>query len=176
MKLTAIAILKSNGAEKTPTILGLAAELSNFGYFQRGPVKEMITFVTRTIVQRTQLGQRQTVKHEDYFCHVHVRESGLAGIVLVDRDYPVTASFSIISKVLDEFQAQEGSKWEAVQADSTVANVILEPAVLKYQVSGVFPPLLFIVLPSLLRPCQPRPPQRSARGLRHFSAASSGCP
>lgn len=51
MKLTAIAILKWN-ADKEPLLLGLAADLSNFGFFQRGSVKEMLVFVARTVAQR----------------------------------------------------------------------------------------------------------------------------
>jgi synaptobrevin family protein YKT6 len=37
--------------------------LSAFGYFQRSTVKEMLLFVSRTIVKRTQPGQRQSVEH-----------------------------------------------------------------------------------------------------------------
>jgi len=51
MKLTAIAILKWNG-DKDPFLLGLAADLTTFGFFQRGSVKEMLVFVARTVAQR----------------------------------------------------------------------------------------------------------------------------
>lgn len=132
MKITAIGILKWNG-EETPTTLGLAAELSNFGFFQRGTVREMITFVSRTIVQRSQPGQRQTVKHEEYYCHVHVKDSGLASIVMTDKEYPTLAAFGVINKVLDEFMAG-GHDWENLSADSMVANPILDSAIIKYQV------------------------------------------
>ena len=54
-------------------------------YFQRGSVKEGLNFLARTIVQRTQPGQRQSVKTEGYFCHVHVRDHGLAAIVVGDQ-------------------------------------------------------------------------------------------
>ena len=111
-KLTAIGILKWNG-DNTPIFLGIAADVSNFGcvrprtgraacdrlplspspsfllysrsYFQRGSVKEGLNFLARTIVQRTQPGQRQSVKTEGYFCHVHVRDHGLAAIVVGDQ-------------------------------------------------------------------------------------------
>ena len=61
MKLTAIILMKWNG-EKDANILGVAADLSSFGFFQRGAVKEMMTFVARTVAKRTQPGQRQTVQ------------------------------------------------------------------------------------------------------------------
>lgn len=132
MKLTAIAIMKWNG-DNQPILLGIAADLSNFGYFQRASVKEMLVFTSRTIVQRTQPGIRQTVRNEEYFCHVHVTADNLAGIVVADSDYPVTAAFSVINKVLEDFQNQEGDKWKIADSDLTCGNNFLEPALVKYQ-------------------------------------------
>lgn len=132
MKLTSIALLRWNG-EQDPILLGMAQDLSSFGYFQRTSVKEMITFVSRTIVRRTQLGQRQTVQHEDYFCHVHVRESGLAGIAVADKDYPARAAFSVVATVLDEYLEKHGESFRSVNADSSQGDAIVEPALVKYQ-------------------------------------------
>eukprot|EP00877_Chromochloris_zofingiensis_P008019 jgi/Chrzof1/3470/Cz12g26220.t1 len=119
--------------EAAPFNLGMAADLSSFGYFQRGSVKEMITFLTKTIVQRTLPGQRQTVKQEDYFCHVHVKDSGIAGIAVSDGEYPPTAAFSVVSKAIEDFTTQNGEAWRAMESDSTIALPILEPALTKYQ-------------------------------------------
>lgn len=99
-----------------------------------GSVREGLHFLARTIVQRTQPGLRQSVKTEGYLCHVHVRDFGLAGIVVADQEYPTTAAFSIITKVLDEFILQSGDSWQKVEADSQVADPVLEPALVKYQV------------------------------------------
>ncbi len=52
MKLTAVAILKKQSGDADPILLGLAADLSNFGFFQRGSVKEMLVFVARTVAKR----------------------------------------------------------------------------------------------------------------------------
>jgi len=73
MKLTAVAVLKWNG-EQEPLLFGLASDLSTFGFFQRGSVREMLTFVSRTVAKRTQPGTRQTVQHEEYYCHAHNRD------------------------------------------------------------------------------------------------------
>ena len=62
MKLTAISIQKWNGADKEATSLGLAADVSSYGYFQRAAVTQMMAFVARTVAQRTQPGQRQSVQ------------------------------------------------------------------------------------------------------------------
>mmetsp|Transcript_6538 Transcript_6538/g.11149 ORF Transcript_6538/g.11149 Transcript_6538/m.11149 type:complete len:202 (-) Transcript_6538:609-1214(-) len=134
MKLTAICILKWNGQETAPVFLGSAIDVSNFGYFQRPAVREGIMFIARTIVQRTSSGQRQTVKNAEYLCHVYVKpESGLAAIVMADGDYPVTAAFSVIHKLLDDFSEQAGDSWQNAEADCLLATPLLEPALTKYQ-------------------------------------------
>ena len=56
-----IGILKWN-ADNEATSLGMAVDVSNYGYFQRGPVKEMMAFVARTVAKRTHPGQRQSVQ------------------------------------------------------------------------------------------------------------------
>jgi len=63
MKITSLSLFKFNGEMVDPTKLGSAQDLSNFGYFERGTVREMLVFVSRTIVKRTQPGQRQSVQH-----------------------------------------------------------------------------------------------------------------
>lgn len=134
MKLTAIGILKWCGEQHTPVFMGVAADVSSFGYFQRGAVREGLMFLSRTIVQRTQPGQRQSVKSEEYFCHVHVRDYGLAAIVVADQEYPTTAAFAIITRVLDDFAQQAGESWRTAEADGSTANLVLDPALAKYQV------------------------------------------
>ena len=61
---------KNNNGE--PVILSQAFEVSEFGFFQRGGVREMLTFFTRTFVKRTGLGKRQCVEHEGHLCHVQI--------------------------------------------------------------------------------------------------------
>ena len=186
MKLTAVAILKKQSGDADPILLGLAADLSNFGFFQRGSVKEMLIFVARTVAKRyetldcstifqadlgiaeqnfllraktqktkglyehqgnsihmhsfgcrTEPGQRQTVKNEEYYCHAHNRE-GLVGIAFADGEYPARAGFGVVNKILDEFSDTAGNKWRTISEDSTDALPILEPALQKYQVEPYF--------------------------------------
>ncbi|KAK9830099.1 hypothetical protein WJX72_009776 [[Myrmecia] bisecta] len=131
MKLTAVAVLKWNG-EQDANLLGLAADLSSFGYFQRSSVKEMITFVARTVAKRTVPGQRQTVQHEVYFCHAFNRD-GLVGIAFVDQEYPSRSAFCVVNKVLDDFNSSNNGQWKSVQADTEEAQALLEMAIIRYQ-------------------------------------------
>lgn len=133
MKLLAVALYNHRGPEVEPVCLGLAAELSSFGYFQRGSVKEMLSFLSKTIVQRTVPGQRQTVKQEDYFCHVHVKDGGIAGVAVTDSEYPTIAAFSVVGKAVEEFLQQSGDARRTATADTTDALGVVESALLKYQ-------------------------------------------
>ena len=85
MKLTAIALLKWNG-DKEPVLFGVGTDLSSFGFFQRGSVKEMLTFVARTVAKRTLVGQRQTVQNEEYYCHAYNRD-GVVGYSTYDSSF-----------------------------------------------------------------------------------------
>ena len=53
MKVTSLSLWKWNGDTIEPTCLGKAEDVNEFGYFQRGSVREMLTFISRTIVKRT---------------------------------------------------------------------------------------------------------------------------
>lgn len=102
---------------------------------QRGAVREGILFIARTVAQRTQPGQRQTVKNDEYFCHAYNKaDKGLVAITIADSEYPTTAAFSVIHKCLDEFIQQTGDSWRSITEDSQMANSILDPALVKYQV------------------------------------------
>jgi hypothetical protein len=65
MRLTAVALLKHNGEAADPFILGLGADLSTFGFFQRASVREMLAFVSRTVAKRTAHGCRQVRQGEE---------------------------------------------------------------------------------------------------------------
>ncbi|KAG7671012.1 hypothetical protein Ndes2526B_g01221 [Nannochloris sp. 'desiccata'] len=133
VKLSCVVILKYNGPDKDPYILGLEADLSSFGYFQRSTVKEMMTFVSRTVARKTQVGQRQTVQQEEYFCHAFNKD-GLVGIAFVDQDYPARAGFCVVNKVLEDFQLQQGEAWRGVTVDNPeLAQTLLTDALLKFQ-------------------------------------------
>lgn len=116
MKLIAVAMFRQPDggvdAGGAPVALGMAADLTGFGYFQRASVREMISFLARTIVQRTQPGSRQTVRQDDYYCHVvcHAGDGpngggGLAGVAVTDRDYPATAAFCVVAKAIEELES-----------------------------------------------------------------------
>lgn len=132
-KLTSVQLWKYNGPDKDPFLLGLASDLSTFGFFQRGTVGEMLTFTGRTIARRTQVGQRQTVQQEEYFCHAFNKD-GLVGIAFVDEAYPARAGFCVVNKLLEDFVVLKGEAWRGATADAPdQGQQLLADALQKYQ-------------------------------------------
>ena len=96
VKITALSLWKWNGDNQEPTCLGKTEDVDEFGYFQRSSVREMLTFISRTIVKRTQPGQRQSVEQDQYLVHVSNR-GGLVAIAVMDKEYrraPRSASWA----------------------------------------------------------------------------------
>ncbi|MED6113857.1 VAMP-like protein ykt61, partial [Stylosanthes scabra] len=107
MKITALLVLKCNNTcandGSDPLILANATDVTQFGYFQRSSVREFIVFIARTVAKRTTQGQRQSVQHQEYKVHAYNR-NGLCAVAFMDDHYPVRSAFSLLNKVMDEYQ------------------------------------------------------------------------
>lgn len=115
------------------TILKSAYDLSSFSFFQRGSVQEFMTFVSKTMVERTQPASRQSVKEGEYMLQVYVRADNLAGILISDHEYPNRVAHTLITKILDEFSARvPASTWPTAN-ETTVDFPVLPQHLAKYQ-------------------------------------------
>ncbi|XP_073013128.1 VAMP-like protein YKT61 isoform X1 [Typha latifolia] len=139
MKITALLVLKcsstgdsSSGGSTDPVVLANASDVSHFGYFQRNAAKEFILFVGRTVAKRTAPGQRQSVQHEEYKVHSY-NQNGICTVAFMDDHYPVRSAFSLLNKVLDEYQKAFGESWRATQTDATQPWPYLNDALAKFQ-------------------------------------------
>jgi synaptobrevin family protein YKT6 len=90
------------------TPLASASDLSSFSFYQKGSVGEFMTFLTKTVTERTGQGQRQSVQQNNYTAHVYNRGGAeqLAAVVITDQEYPVRPAFSLLTKLLDEFTSK----------------------------------------------------------------------
>ncbi|CAD7928943.1 unnamed protein product [Amoebophrya sp. A25] len=82
--------------------------LSFINYFQRGVAREQLQFHSRTIVNHTEPGKRQTVKLEGDvgYCHTWIHPSGLACTCVTDNEYPLRVAYTLISEALGAFLKQ----------------------------------------------------------------------
>jgi hypothetical protein len=57
----------------TAVVLSTASDLSSFSFYQRGSASEFMTFMSKTVTERTPQGQRQTVQEQSNVAHVYNR-------------------------------------------------------------------------------------------------------
>ena len=107
MKLFSLMILY-RGEESPPSshVLKAAYDLSSFGFFQRGTVQEFMTFTAKTLTEKTQIGERQSIKADEHFCHVFVRSDSLAGVCISDENYPQRVAYTMLTKIMEDFTNQ----------------------------------------------------------------------
>mmetsp|Transcript_7721 Transcript_7721/g.6901 ORF Transcript_7721/g.6901 Transcript_7721/m.6901 type:complete len:200 (+) Transcript_7721:50-649(+) len=132
MKVLGIGILRYNSDVTEPVMLTQSCELSSFGFFQRSSVREMITFFNKTIAKRTPPGQRQSVQNQDYFVHVYMRVDGLCGCITCDAEYPPRVAFSILSKILEDFESFYPT-WKKENRNEVIVWPQLDESLVKYQ-------------------------------------------
>lgn len=132
MKIVGIGILRYNPDVEEPVILCQAAELSSFGFFQRGTVREMLTFFNRTIAKRTPLGQRQSVQNEEYYVHVYMRADGLCACLTCDSEYPPRVAFGLMTRLLEDFTTFCPG-WKTETRNEAITWAQLDKDIEKYQ-------------------------------------------
>jgi synaptobrevin family protein YKT6 len=134
MKIFAFALMvwRPENLEQ-PLMLANAFDLSSFGYFQRSSVKEFMIFFCRTLMQRTARSQRQSVDHENYVCHIHLRSDGLGGIAVCDQEYPQRVAYTALSNLLTEFHELHGEVWPTLKEDTILPFPKLDQAIVDFQ-------------------------------------------
>ncbi|KAF8944705.1 palmitoyltransferase [Haplosporangium gracile] len=101
MKIYAIYVVRNN--IKPAKAIVDVKDLTSFGFFQRSSIGEFMTFMSQTIAEKTQPGQRQSIEESNYVGHVYARAEGVAAVVITDKEYPPRVAFSLLNKILDEF-------------------------------------------------------------------------
>lgn len=62
-----------------------------------------MSLFSKTVAERTRLGQRQDVEEQSYTFHAYGRSEGVAGIIISDQEYPALVAHQLLSKIVDEF-------------------------------------------------------------------------
>ena len=96
MKIYSLAVILAPPSGPSAT-LSQASDLSSFSFYQKGSVGEFMSFFTKTVVERTAQGMRQSIQENNYTAHVYNRGGAeqLAGQPLyIVAQY--TASFRLI--------------------------------------------------------------------------------
>jgi synaptobrevin homolog YKT6 len=108
MKIESISVNRWNSDTPEPILLDAAFNLAEYGFFQRGSVKEFLTFATRTLAKRLPSGIH-CVEYEGKFCYAFVSAEGLSGIAITDKDYPARVIISLLKELVNEMKTGENS-------------------------------------------------------------------
>lgn len=131
VKLYAISVFYK--APNEARLLKSAYDLQSFSFFQRGSVQEFISFASKTLVERTQAATRQSVKQDVYMCHVYVRADNLGAVLISDHEYPHRVAHTLLTKVLDDFNAKVAKDQWPSGNESSIDFTTLPATLSKYQ-------------------------------------------
>lgn len=91
-----------------------------------------MTFMAKTVAERTSVGQRQSVQENSYTAHVYNSgDDDLAAVVITDTEYPVRPAFSLLQKILDEFKT--GVPKTSYSNPSSIDFPAIKTYLVKYQ-------------------------------------------
>jgi len=134
VQVFSIVIMRHNGPDTPPVFLSSEYDLSSFGFFKRGTVKELINFFMRQVIQRTLPGEKNVVDQGDYVCHAFVAGEGLCSAVVSDKEYPTRVGLSLAALVLQEFKsAHPSEKWAREQNDMALSTPAIAELLVAYQ-------------------------------------------
>ena len=72
MKIYSLAVILAPPSGPSATLCQ-ASDLSSFSFYQKGSVGEFMSFFTKTVVERTSQGVRQSIQENNYTAHVYNR-------------------------------------------------------------------------------------------------------
>ncbi|KAG7153321.1 synaptobrevin homolog YKT6-like [Homarus americanus] len=131
VKLFAVCVLYK-GTERAH-LLKTAYDLSQFSFFQRGSVQEFMAFTSKIITERSNPCSRQSVKEQEYMCHVYVRADNLAGVVISDHEYQYRVAHNMLNRIIDDFAAKVPSHLWPDTEESAIPYTELPATLARWQ-------------------------------------------
>lgn len=126
MKVYSVSMFATKGEGNEAVLLCKYSDFSDFSYWTRDKVEEFDSFVSRTVVERTPVGMREAVTHDQYRAHCRVRPDGLGCTVLTGQEYEPRIAFGMAEKCLDDFLEQYPVEWnECPPAEDPSERVIM---------------------------------------------------
>jgi synaptobrevin family protein YKT6 len=101
-------------------------EVSSFGFFAQGTVKDTFKFVCREALPTLKRGTRHVVTHETYVCYMLMSERDDIGVfAFCDSEYPRRVAFDFLKASLMEFEGSVRDTWKTIKSDDnlTLPNV-----------------------------------------------------
>jgi len=103
-----LSLIIFNCKNRPPVILYKTEEVGIFSFWTRGTIKEFFVFASREVVGRTNLGERNCIRHTpkdmdiEFHTHCYVNSEGLGCVVLTGGQYNQRVAFTLVAKALEE--------------------------------------------------------------------------
>ncbi|OAL35135.1 hypothetical protein AYO20_05612 [Fonsecaea nubica] len=134
MKIFYIGILRN---ESAPAIeLAVERDLSSFSRFTRDSYGEFMSVFAKTVAERTKPGVRADIEEKSYTFHAYSTSLGLCGIIISDGEYPALVAHQLLSKIIDEYSAQNPRSSYSTNPPNTRPFPPLKEYIVKYQDPG----------------------------------------
>ncbi|OAF69137.1 Synaptobrevin YKT6 [Intoshia linei] len=115
--LLSILIYYKNINPNSAKLLTVSYNLGYFSFFQRGSLKELINFFSRTIVQRSKCNSFHYIDEIDnsdknsdlninYACHLYIQANALAAVLISDKNYNKRVGAMLLQKVCENFEKE----------------------------------------------------------------------
>ncbi|KAF2072118.1 hypothetical protein CYY_006563 [Polysphondylium violaceum] len=97
MKLVALCLAKRNG-----DTIDSVSNLSDFGFFERGTIKEVIVASSKIFINQFNINTKHSVPYEDYICYIDIRND-FGGVVYTDKEYPARVAMKCLTEMINEY-------------------------------------------------------------------------
>ena len=132
-KILSISVLRWNADTPEAVTLDAAYNLADYSFFQKGSIKEFLSFAARTVMRRIGPGVN-AVDYEGNLVYCFVQQDGLGAIALTDKAYPARVAVTMLKELLAGFRAAHAAPvWRAAVADGACKFAKLEDAIRDYQ-------------------------------------------
>ncbi|MES1914884.1 MAG: hypothetical protein MHM6MM_006911 [Cercozoa sp. M6MM] len=137
MRIIWLQVYRKRGHDEKAVKLLTEEELGEFSFFRRPTMREFLTLGARTVVERTALGSRTSVRMQDdmpFVCHCRVRADSLAACVITDTEYHEMAAHNLLNLILKDFDTAVGPRrWQNTQQDGAVTVPEIAEKMRQYQ-------------------------------------------
>lgn len=133
MRILSIKYFNTN---KNTTLLTHAEDLTTLPFLARlnGSASEMLLFLSRTFVERTERGKCEGCREGEYSGWIYHKSNGIAGVVICDHEYDRRVALTLIQKYMTIYEETATNwDWPTYDKDNTIVDPRLQELLAKYQ-------------------------------------------
>ena len=90
--------------QSKPILLSSAFSLSFASIFQRGTLKDYLTFHSRLVIERVTQDSFEKVELEKEICYAMTNSDKIGVTIICDKEYPKSSAFEFLLKIHDNFK------------------------------------------------------------------------